>query len=414
MFKFAKRHAHGLLLLALTTWLVTKASAEPAYKSLAAGGGEIAAPHGNLDITARKTAILKAAEPLHGRITLLVEGETTAKEWAFTPGAEVWMNGWWGRLDQFAVGDRVWVWFEKDRAKQPVRIAFLADEVTEQSLYAPLEINSIDADSSKVTLEFTREKKSAVRSIKLAGAELYRAGEKAPLSSLKVGEKLFVQTVGEQVRLMLDAEEFEKRKAAQKATLRQRWTDEGLPGTLIFSHSERNELEIMLDHEGMSWGRFVKEGDQVTLRATENSIPAVVKRLRPWHERTQLLLGFNGSSELPPKMTVGQRVTLRLKAAPVADDEQLPTGLGKSVMKSERIEWIMSSMYCTCGMHDGCAGHVFTLAACDAGPGHTCGLARGTRQKIAELIDAGETDRQVFETLLKERGPNLVRPHMLP
>ena len=65
-------------------------------------------------------------------------------------------------------------------------------------------------------------------------------------------------------------------------------------------------------------------------------------------------------------------------------------------------------------MHDGCAGHFFTLAACDSGEKTPCGQAKRTRQEVAEMIDKGHTDRQIIDELLKNRGPNLLRPHMMP
>jgi hypothetical protein len=92
----------------------------------------------------------------------------------------------------------------------------------------------------------------------------------------------------------------------------------------------------------------------------------------------------------------------------------MPIGLDKPRSKADRVEWLMSSIYCTCLMNDVCAGHIYTLAGCDAGPGHTCGLARDTRQQIAEEIDRGRTDREIFDALLTERGAKLLRPHMLP
>jgi hypothetical protein len=54
------------------------------------------------------------------------------------------------------------------------------------------------------------------------------------------------------------------------------------------------------------------------------------------------------------------------------------------------------------------------LAACNSGPDNPCGLAKRTRAEIAEMIDKGQTDRQIFEELLKARGPKLLRPHMSP
>ncbi len=65
-------------------------------------------------------------------------------------------------------------------------------------------------------------------------------------------------------------------------------------------------------------------------------------------------------------------------------------------------------------MTDGCAGHCYTLAACTAGGPTPCGLAKRTRADIAELIDKGRTDQQIFDELLKGRGPDLRRPHMSP
>src|SRR5437764_843068 len=60
-------------------------------------------------------ATLKAVDPARGQVTLLLGGDKTAKEWSVVPDAEVKIAGWWGRLDQFQPGDRVWVWFKTNR-----------------------------------------------------------------------------------------------------------------------------------------------------------------------------------------------------------------------------------------------------------------------------------------------------------
>jgi hypothetical protein len=386
----------------------------PDYQPLAGKEPATARPHGNLDESARHFAILKRVDARLQRVTLLLDGETEQKEWAVLPDAEFWHAGWWGRLDQFKVGDRLWVWIAKDRAKQPYAISLIADEMSEQALYAPVHVKSVNisvSSSGSVVLETKRKGMPVLRTVKLANAEFYRGPAKVPRESLKVGEAVHVQTTGDEARLILDSEAFETGRLAQQALLRRRWSDEGLPGTLVFVHAERRELEVMLDHQGMQWGRSLQAGDMVTVQAV-NSVPAIVRKLRPWRERTQILLAVE-ESELPAS-TVGQRVSLRMTAPPLSAEDNWPTPLDKSTVKAERVEWLMASIYCTCGMHDRCAGHTYTLAACDAGPGHTCGLARATRQRLAEKIDQGQTDRQIFEELRKERGPNLVRPHMSP
>jgi hypothetical protein len=383
-------------------------------KPLNDNGPEPAGPLGNLDVTSRRFAILKDVDVRGRRVTLLSEGEGEPRVWGVRPDAEVWHAGWWGRLDQFTAGDRVWVWFEKDSAKKPVAVSLLADELSEQDLYAPMTLKAVDrpgTDHGTVTLETVREKKPVVRTVPLAHAEVFRGDARAGHDGLKVGETVHVQTTAEGARLILDPAAFAKRKAGQQSLLRKRWADEGLPGTLLFAHPERREVEVLLDHEAMRWGRSLRAGDKVTLQAAR-PIAAVVRQLRPWRERTQVLLTTAGSDL--SEFTAGQRVPLRLVTPPGTNDETLPPGLGKSTSKPERVEWLMSGVYCTCGMHDGCAGHFYTLAACMHDGKTPCTMAKRTRADIAELIDKGRTDRQIFEELLKERGTNLLRPHLLP
>jgi hypothetical protein len=382
-------------------------------KPLLPKNSDAAGPHGNLDVKSWRFGILKAADPQRQRITVVLEGEQEAKEWPLRPGAEIWHDGWWSRLDQFTVGDRVWIWFEKDGAKQPVAVSLLADELSEQHLFAPVKVKAVNTsgpDLGTMTLETVRGGKPTARTVKLAKAELFRGDAQVPHDSLKAGEQVYVQTTGGDARLILDAAAFAKRQAAQKAALCKRWTSEGLPGTLVFSRPQAGEIELLLDHEAMRWGRSLQAGDKVTLQAAR-PIPAVVRQLRPWRERTQVLLAVEGPEAAA--LMVGERLHLRL-AAPPADDDPLPAGLGQSRTKSERLEWLVSSMYCTCGMHDGCAGHFFTLAACNAGQKDPCGMAKRTRAEIAEMIDKGQSDRQIFEELLKRCGPKLLRPHIAP
>src|SRR5246127_2313690 len=57
-------------------------------------------------------ATLKGVDAAQHRVTLLVEGESLPKVWPLVADAEIKRAGWWARLDQLAINDRVWVWFE--------------------------------------------------------------------------------------------------------------------------------------------------------------------------------------------------------------------------------------------------------------------------------------------------------------
>jgi hypothetical protein len=77
-----------------------------------------------------------------------------------------------------------------------------------------------------------------------------------------------------------------------------------------------------------------------------------------------------------------------------------------------KAEWFLASVYCPCGVTgDGCTGDFYTLASCNP---NACGMPNFMRKKVAAKIDKGLSDKQIFEELVKEYGPDLVRPHLRP
>jgi hypothetical protein len=139
------------------------------------------------------------------------------------------------------------------------------------------------------------------------------------------------------------------------------------------------------------------------------SIPAVVKQVRPWRERTQLRLVVKDVDLAD--LSIGQRLGLRM-TPPSAEVEksQLPPDLGRYANKNERVEWFLASIYCTCGVQGNtCTGHFYTLASCNP---NACGMPNHMRKVIAAKIDKGLSDKQIFEELLKDQGPDLLRPHL--
>src|SRR5262249_14821522 len=157
---------------------------------------------------------------------------------------EIKRAGWWARLDQLTLGDRVWVWFKINRHQEPLAVLMLADELSEQDIHgAGVTLEARDGKS--ITF---KPVKGATRLLQTRGTEASRGKEGSVLDGFAVGDKVFVQSAGERARLVLDPAAFELRRAEQKAALRKRWTDDGLPGTVIFLHLS-GEMEFMLDHE---------------------------------------------------------------------------------------------------------------------------------------------------------------------
>ena len=341
-------------------------------------------------------ATLKAVDPARNQVTLLIEGEVLPKVWSLVPDAEIKVLGWWGRLGDFTIGDRVWAWFKTDRKKQPVAISMLADEISQQ-----------DINGRPLTVEASSTQGITVKS----GKEPARTLKTSRNYDVSVNKKIYVQSQGSSVRIVvLTEKELAALREKQKGLLRQRWAKEGLPGTISFVHVFSGEMDLMLDHEAMRWGRSLKAGDKVTLVA-DPPIKGLVKNVQPWRERTQVRLVVHSFdlADLSP----GQRLNLLCPAPPKElETAMFPPDLDRPRTKAERVEWFLASVYCTCGVgHDTCTGHFYTLASCNP---NGCGMPNAMRKTVAGLIDTGLSDKQIFEALLKEHGPDLLRPHLLP
>jgi hypothetical protein len=204
--------------------------------------------------------------------------------------------------------------------------------------------------------------------------------------------------------------DLEAARLQQKAWLRQRWTTQGLPATVGLIQLYNGEVDLFLDHEAMRWGRSLQTGDAVHL-GTQPPMEAVVKQVRPEREKTQVRLVAR-SLDLAD-LAIGQRLNLKMKPPSAAVEQDVyPPDIDRPRVREERLEWFLASIYCTCGVKGNvCTGHFYTLASCNV---NGCGAPRATRRTIGELIDQGLSNRQIWDRLLKERGADMSRPHLLP
>src|SRR5207247_2204886 len=140
-------------------------------------------------------------------------------------------------------------------------------------------------------------------------------------------------------------------------------------------------------------------------------IPAVVKDVRAWRERTQLRLVARGGDQTD--LAIGQRTLMKMAApSKEVEDALLPPDVDRPRVKAERVEWFLASIYCPCKVKgDGCTGDFYTLASCNP---NACGMPNHVRKLVADMIDKGLTDTQIFDALRKEFGKDLVRPHLIP
>jgi hypothetical protein len=357
---------------------------------------EIAGAAEFLRLLPKPFAELKAVDVRAHTVTLLIDGEKVAKVWPVEPDAEIKIMGWWGRLEQLKAGNRVWVWLKLNRQQQPVAVAMIADEPSQQDIHGNLlEVKAVEGQ--RVTFTAKKQPDRTLR---------WTMGEPLP----KVGDKLFVQSAGTQVRWAAPESGFAEKRTAQQTDLRKRWESEGLPGTISVQHTFSGELEVLIDHEGIRWARSLARGDMVHIR-DEPPIKAVVKNAAPWRERTQLRLvvGELAAADLKP----GDRVLVRM-TPPKQDlmSSPYPPDIGRPMTKDERVEWFLASIYCTCKVRgDICTGHFYSLASCNP---NGCAAPNETRRQVREMIDKGLPDRVIWDGLLKGNGQLMLKPHLLP
>jgi hypothetical protein len=354
----------------------------------------------------KRFALLKAIDLGHRRVTLQFEDESSPCEWPLIDDAEIKIDGWWGRLDQLTPGERVWVWMKTNRKKEPVAIAMLADDLSQQDIHG-VGLTVVKNAGGKLIV---KPETGANRSLTIEGAISFRGEKEVKAGSFVAGDKVFAKSIHDRAVLLLDPPAFELRRAQQRQILRKRWLEQGLPGSLSFLHVFSGEMDLTLDHETMRWGRSLKRGDKVKL-LVKPPIAAVVKSVRPWRERTQVRLVAK-SQDLADLRT-GERLNLSMNAPPSdVENGKYPPDIDQPRPQGERIDWFLASVYCTCGVRGNtCTGHFYTLASCNP---NGCGQPNAVRKQIAAMIASGLSDRQIFDKLLQQHGPGLTQPHLLP
>ncbi len=148
------------------------------------------------------------------------------------------------------------------------------------------------------------------------------------------------------------------------------------------------------------------------LQQNAKAIKATVKKVQPWRERTQVQLVTDSGLD-QDDLALAQRVSLFVPEPPSrVQGSKLPTDIGRRHSKSDRVDWFLASTYCTCKVKgDRCTGMFYSLASCDI---NACGMPNRIRALVGKMIDKGLSDEQIMQDLLKQRGSNLLKPHLLP
>src|SRR5262245_32940205 len=107
----------ALLLLGTIAWAAAAQDPPPAGKDAGVSKSPAKVNHAIKEVAGtaeflrnipKKFGAIQEIDAAKGSVTLLLDGDKEPTTWPLTPDAELKVRGWWGRLEQFANGERVW------------------------------------------------------------------------------------------------------------------------------------------------------------------------------------------------------------------------------------------------------------------------------------------------------------------
>ena len=345
------------------------------------------------------------------RIRFLPEGKKESFALALSEDAQIHVRAFFGSLDDFVPGQRVWAWVDRNRDNEWTGVRVLADELSAHRFHGGGgEVQEIGDGSLQVKpgrrdpFELRVGNETRIqRGEQVGGAELMTPGTTVFYQQNWVDDDYVAS-------LILDKEALDSVREESRRRAESRWLEQGFPAHVTWTHRSKGEARILLGAPAMRWTRALWRGDEIGLStAGEDTIKATVVAVSPVHEKTELHLVVEGFDQ--EGFGLGQPVRVRMDR-PNLPAGDTPADAGRFDDREARLNWLLSSTYCSCGNRgDVCAGHFYTLAACNT---RTCAMPNITRKAVGKMIDEGLSDVAILERLGEERGPLLHRQHLLP
>jgi hypothetical protein len=399
----------------MKTWIAMFAAAFataclPGVQGAADPPGFDPPPHGFLAKAPKVFARVQAVDVARRQLTLVLDRDGQVIARPVRLDVDVYLHGGLGSLADVRQAARVWVVFDPGPAMGDLTTPrFIADELGLQTIHD--EWSTIDeVDVTGKTLRLLNDKGEQTV-LPLAAALTVRKGERHGGAGLMgKGDRVRYQTHYEDGRYrvseVLDAAALELDAAEQRDHVRKTLTREGIPGEIVPDAQQPREASLLLYRPGGDWARALSPGDEVSVALGAARVKGSVRRILPWGEKTSL--GVTLAANAPaaqPHQTV--RVFL---PRPPSVQSALPPGLGRATDKNERIDWLLSSFYCSCGQGpDTCTGHLYTLSMCNE---KGCPMPRFMKDKIGAWIDQGKTDAEILAIIEQEQGPLCRRIHL--
>lgn len=359
------------------------------------------------DKLAKTYARVVRIDPAVRRIVLWSESDAKERIVRWSAQTEFYTHGAWGNAADFSTDQRVYVLATTGPDKEWQMIHALADEMSMQAMAKPYVLKQFDKENGRIVLVDETGNRPPV-DLSFDSKSVFVT---ASPSSLPMGQASYCNTkVNGESRVVMELLDAPSFASEQQRRTKEYWdmaATNGLTASVLSLDPTTNRMTVLVRRADAWVARTIQLQDKIRIQRVigdDTARRSVIYDVRPDYSRTRVVL------EIPANVqfAVGDDLRLLVKV-PKTLDPIRPPDLGRFTGKQDRIDYFLSTLYCTCGMMgNACAGHWNTLAACKI---HGCGLPDLMTQIIGASIDAGKTDQQILDLLLQREGELVLRQH---
>ncbi|MBI3877294.1 MAG: DUF3179 domain-containing protein [Verrucomicrobia bacterium] len=355
----------------------------------------------------KTTGHLVNMDPAGKSLTVFTDHDKKEHQLWFTPQTEYHVEGAFGSLAEFSPGQSVYVIATVNEKKELASVHALADDLSMQAMARPLVLKEYDRKNGRLSFIDEKSRKPTVE-LNVNANTRFPAEPSAQIQPGRVYYFTSTHTGTERTATeLLDESAFEARKNQRLQRQRDDLLKHGLSGTVLNVDAANHRIEVMIRRSDTWFARSWRLNAAVQfMAAAQPTVAGKIIAVQPDYSRVRIRLDFTGLAT--PEVQAGDEVAI-LGKLPDKIDFDAPPDLGRFIGRQERIDYFLSTIYCSCGMlGSSCAGHWNTLAACQL---HGCGMPNLITKLVGERIDVGKTDEAILAELIERNGKNILKLH---
>ena len=359
------------------------------------------------DKLVKTTGYLLKKDSAAKSLTVFTDHDKREHQLLVTSQTEFHVEGAWGSMADFTPNQSVYLLATTDEKTNLVSVHAITDDLSLQAMSRPYVLKEYDQREGRMVL-VDAEGRRAPLDLQVNRKTKFLTQQGA---AIKPGSTVYcnvVRQVSESTATELfDAASFDARRKKRLERQRNELTKNGLTGTVMEVDGANHRIGVMVRRADAWFARFFKVNSSVRIISQHCERTAcTVAAVHPDYSRVRIRLECPVS--VFSSIQTGDELALFAKL-PDKINFDTPPDLGRFTDRQERIDYLLSTIYCPCGMMgDSCAGHWNTLAACKL---HGCGMPNLISKLAGEWIGAGKSDEAILAELVQRYGKNVLKLH---